>query len=297
MPAPTIGNGRCTPVRPTTCAETSVPIASPPANVSIHEPCGHRAEVEARAGDRSADSPTPPNSAAPSTRPARATRANVRVRNSPTGSRSRARQRRITAPAGRRGSNHQPADQGEPTDRQVDPEGPAPAGSLGQPAAEQRSADGRDPEHRADQAHHRRPVPDREHVGDGRLHQHQHPARAESLDHPSQDQHRHAGRQRADHRADHDQPEGGQDHRASTPPVAERAVERQHPGGRQQVRGVDPHQIADTVQLVDHGRQGRRHHRLVELGEQQTGHQGDQQRGETTIRQQSALVPDPTLTP
>ena len=59
MTAPTTGSGRCTPVRPTTCAETSVPIASPPANVSIQSPevTGLEVEPQLEIGRQIADGP------------------------------------------------------------------------------------------------------------------------------------------------------------------------------------------------------------------------------------------------
>src|SRR5690606_19104439 len=116
------------------------------------------------------------------------------------------------------------AGSGEQSERDVDPERPAPARALGEPAAEQRPGDRGDGEDRAHDAHVLAPLTGGDDVGDGRLGQDDEAATAEALDGTGDDERRHAARERADDGPHHEEPDRREEQRLAPDEVTDLAV-------------------------------------------------------------------------
>jgi hypothetical protein len=110
-------------------------------------------------------------------------------------------------------------------------------------------------------------------VADDRLGQHHQAAAADALHGAEGDEHAHVPRLAAEHGADQEDHDRGEEQHLAAVLVAELPP---HLGGRgagEHVRGDHPGQMAEPAEVVDDGRQRRGHDRLVERGEQQREHQ------------------------
>ena len=161
-------------------------------------------------------------------------------------------------------------------ERHVDPEDHRPVHVLGEHAAEDRPADAADHPYAAEIGLILAALARAHHVGNHGLHDRHDAAAAEPLQAARQNQHRHARRQRAQHRARDEQAEGYDDHGAAAVDVAERAEHRRHRGRCQQIGRDHPGQAGDVVELAADGRQRCRDDGLVECRQkhgQQQAHQ------------------------
>ena len=136
-------------------------------------------------------------------------------------------------------------------------------------AAEQRPGDGRDAEHRAEQALVTAAVARRDEVADdGHRDDHQ-AAAAEPLHGSEGDQLRHALRQPAQRRAGQEEHERDLQDALAPVQVAELAVQRPDHRRGQQVGGHHPGEVLQAAEVADDRRQRRRHDRLVERRDEQ----------------------------
>ncbi|MHC2463792.1 hypothetical protein ACVIHD_002804 [Bradyrhizobium embrapense] len=101
------------------------------------------------------------------------------------------------------------------------------------------------------------------------------PPPAEALQAAGNDQRGHARGDRAQHRADHEQAERGNDHDAAAIDVAQRAEHRRHCGRGEQIGRDHPGQVGDIVKLAPDRRQRGRDDGLVERGQEHRQHQAD----------------------
>ncbi len=138
-------------------------------------------------------------------------------------------------------------DDGEDAERDIHPQTPAPAGSLGEPAAQQRSGDRGQREDTAHDAHVAAALPGRHDIRDDRLRQDHQPATAETLDGAPDDELGHGVGHAAHDRADDEERDRGDEQALTADQVTELAVDRQHDRGRENVGGGDPEHLVDSV--------------------------------------------------
>jgi hypothetical protein len=154
-------------------------------------------------------------------------------------------------------------------EREVDVEDPAPGEVVDEEAAEQRTGDDRDSEHRSEQALVAAAVARCDEVAnDGHRHHDQAPA-AEALHGAEGDQLRHALRHSAESRADEEDHERDLQHAFAPVEIAELAVQRPDYRRGEQVGGHDPGQVLQSSEVADDRRERRRHDRLVERRDEQ----------------------------
>ena len=179
---------------------------------------------------------------------------------------------RVLARAPARAHRAHDDDQRERAQRQVDEEDPAPRRGVGQRAAEQRAGHRGGRPRGADVALVLAALARREEVGDRGLAQRNQAARAHALQRPEGDQLAHRLRRPAERGPE--QEDRDRDDEEPPPPVevAQLAVERDGHRGREQVRGDDPREVLEPVQVGDDVRQRGRDDRLVERGEQRREH-------------------------
>jgi hypothetical protein len=165
-------------------------------------------------------------------------------------------------------------DQGEPADRQVDVEDPAPGQVVHEEAAEQRPQDGRHAEDGAEETLVLAAVARRDDVADHGHRRDDQAAAADALERAEGDQLEHALGEPAERRADEeDHDRRLQDDLASVE-VAELPVDGPDDSRREQVGRDDPGEVLDAAEVADDRRQRGRDDRLVERRQQQHQHQG-----------------------
>ena len=157
----------------------------------------------------------------------------------------------VLAADGRQLQGHRCDDEGGDANRQVDIEDPAPAGSVGEPAAQQWSRHAGDAEHRAEISLVATALARGDDVADDTEREGHQPAAADPLDGSEGDQLRQVLTQAAqDRTGEEDQDCGLKD----VPPAVEirdLAPERRRGGGRQQVGGHHPGELVEPTQLAD----------------------------------------------
>src|SRR6266511_2110149 len=163
---------------------------------------------------------TAPKSAKPTTNPIPETRAKLRLVNSFSDRTGSAARRSTTANAAQ--ASAEPVDavlgavlgqvqlghqdqQGEPAERQVDVEGPAPRQVVGDEATDQRAADHGDGHDAGEHALVLAPLPGRHQVADDGHHAHNQAARTQTLDRPEPDELHHVLRHARQRRPDQEQ--------------------------------------------------------------------------------------------
>ncbi len=187
-------------------------------------------------------------------------------------------------------------EQRQPRQRQIDIEDPPPArdfqtrqmdrGQVGEEAADQRTDDAGETEHRSEQAAHLGALSGRIEVGDHSEGRGDQAGAAQTLDRPEHDQLRHAAAdqrqiaelagQPAQHRADHKQGDADDEDRLAPKDVRQLAVDRHHHRRGQQIGGRHPRIEIQARQLRHDPRHGRGDDGLVERRQQEDDHQGDQ---------------------
>ena len=162
-------------------------------------------------------------------------------------------------------------------DREVDEEDPAPAGLVGEEAADQRPGDEAQAHQAGEHALERGAAATGVEVGDEDEREAFERARAEALQPAPGDQLRHVLRRGRQRRAEQEERHPDQQQRAPPVPVGEPRVHRQRHGRRHEVGGDDPQVGRPPVEVAhDHG-QRRPDDRLVEHREQQAGDDGGEQ--------------------
>ena len=116
----------------------------------------------------------------------------------------------------------------EQAHRYVHPQRPAPAGTVGQPSAQQRSRHRGEGEDSAHDPHVASALAGGDDVGDGRLREDHQTAAAEALKHPGGDQHLHRWGCPADRRADGEGTDREYEERLAAEHIAELAVDGHH---------------------------------------------------------------------
>ena len=166
---------------------------------------------------------------------------------------------------GQRGADHRQRHQ---PDRQVDVEDPSPRHRLHDQPAQQRAADARDAEHRAEQSLVAPPFARRHDVADHRLNQDDEPARAQALHGAEADQlgHRMCLTAQRGPRQEHD--DRALRHALAPVEIAQLAVDRSDDGLGEQERARDPGQAIQATEVRDDRRQRGGHDRLIECGQQ-----------------------------
>lgn len=172
-------------------------------------------------------------------------------------------------------AQREPGDEdGADADRHVDPEGPAPAGALREPAAEERADDGGDPEERTHRTHVLAALTRRHDVRDDRLGQDHESTAAEALHGaPGDELDERAGEPGAG-RAEREQGDRDDERPAASDDVADLAVQRHDDGDGQDVGGDDPALVLHAVELPDDRGHRGADDRLVERGQEHGRHEG-----------------------
>jgi len=161
-------------------------------------------------------------------------------------------------------------------ERQVDPEDHAPVQMLGEHAAEHRACDRGGRKHRAEIALVAAAFARRDGVADDGLRQRDQSAAADALKGARRDQRRHGRRERAGDRAENEDRDAAEQHRAAAVDVRKLAVERRDGGGGEQVGGDDPGEAFDVrIGAADGGKRSR-HDGLVQRREEHRQHQAEQ---------------------
>ena len=159
-------------------------------------------------------------------------------------------------------------DEGEDTQRQVDPEGPAPGDRVGQPPTDDGPQDGGDAEHGSHGGHVGATHARRDEVAGDRLGGDHETAAAQTLDEAVDDELSHGVGGAAQGRADQEQGDGHQEEVLAAHEVAELAVDRHGHGDGQGVGGQDPGHVGGATEVAHDGRQGRADDRLVHGGQE-----------------------------
>ena len=136
---------------------------------------------------------------------------------------------------------------GEPAERDVDEEDPAPAEVLGEHPAEGRADHRGGAPDAGDVALHPGPLLDRVEVADHGDGHRQHRAGADALHGAGDDQRRHAPGHAAQHRAGQEHGDAEEQHRPAADDVGELAVERGGDGLGQQVDGEQPGELREPA--------------------------------------------------
>ncbi len=178
---------------------------------------------------------------------------------------------------------HRQADEGSICDdqrgcsqRQIDQEHPAPGQVFSHQAAEHRPGNAGHGIHAAEVTLIAAAFARWHDVGDDRLADRNHPARANALKNPRQHQLFHALRQATEQRSQGEKPQSEQHQFASPVKIAEFAVDRHGHGQRDHVGGYDPGQQIDVSELGGNGRHRDRDDGLVQRAEQDCHHQRKQ---------------------
>ena len=150
----------------------------------------------------------------------------------------------------------------------VDVEDPAPREVCREEATEQGSGDRGEAEHGAEQARVAPALARRDDVSDRRLRAHHQPAAAEPLHGAEGDQLVEVLADPAERRPDQEDPERRLQHDLAAVHVPELAVQRRHHGLGEEVRRHHPREVIESPEVADDRRQGGRHDRLVERGEE-----------------------------
>ena len=116
-------------------------------------------------------------------------------------------------------------------------------------------------------------LPGRYQIADDRHHADHQAARAQSLDGAEADQLPHVLGHAAQHRADQEDHDGGEEGALAAVHVAELAPDRGGGGGGQGVRGDHPGQMLQAAQLADDGRHRGADDHVVEHGQQHGDHE------------------------
>ncbi len=153
---------------------------------------------------------------------------------------------------------------------QVDPEDHRPVERLGDESAQDGTGQARRHEHAGEIDLVASPLLGRHEIGDDGLGQGDQPAAAESLEAARQDEHQHARRERAGHRAQDEDRDPDQHGDPPAMDVAELAVEGRHGRGGQEIGRHHPGQVLQIAEVPADGRQGRGDDGLVE-GRQEHG--------------------------
>ena len=111
------------------------------------------------------------------------------------------------------------------------------------------------------------------------------PPAPDALHSAERDELEHALRQAGQERAEQEDQDRGEEHRAAPVDVAQLAVERRADGGAQQVGGDHPRVVVEPAELADDRRERRRHDRLVQGGQEQTGHQAAEDDQDLPVRE------------
>ena len=174
----------------------------------------------------------------------------------------------VVDPLARRRQRGREHEEGDRAEREVDVEDPAPRQVCREEATEQRSGDRGEAEHGAEQARVAPALARRDDVSDRRLRAHHQPAAAEPLHGAERDQLVEVLADPAQRRPEQEDPERHLQHDLAAVHVAELAVERCHDGLGEQVRRHHPREVVEPAEVADDRRQGGRHDRLVERGEE-----------------------------
>ena len=147
-------------------------------------------------------------------------------------------------------------------DARENPEEAPPSPRVDEQATEQRPDIGCEPERDAGDAHGRRVLPGRKARHGDRLHDRQHDARADRLQHACREQYGKAGRKGRDQGADQHERQGGEDERAHRVTTCEMGNERNGDADDEHVYGGEP--LADALgraearlDAAEHGVHGR----------------------------------------
>ena len=153
-------------------------------------------------------------------------------------------------------------------ERHVDVEAPAPAGVVGEQAAEQRADHGRDAEDGAERALELAALAQRDDVGDQGGRGDRQAAGAETLERARRDQPGHALGEAAEHRADDEDGDAELEDVLATELVTDLADHHGDRGLGEQVGRHHPRDVVAAAEVADDRRQRRRHDGAVERGQQ-----------------------------
>ena len=163
--------------------------------------------------------------------------------------------------------------QRDKTQRQVDPEDPAPRQVVRQITADHRAGQTGHGPHAAHVALVAATLAQRHHVGNGGLRHRDQPATAQPLQHARHQQHRHAGRQRACHGRQHEQCDRRRQHGAAAIQVTQFSIDGRNHGGGHEVGRHQPRHQRKTVELPGNDGQCHRDNRLLQCAQQDGKHQ------------------------
>lgn len=163
--------------------------------------------------------------------------------------------------------------QGHHAEWRVDGEDPPPTQVIDEGAADDRATDGRDHVHRAEQPEIAAPFARAHDLADDGLRSDHQPAAAGPLDHPVDEELGNRLREPAQHGADHEYADPGDEQRPAAEPVAQLAVQRHDDGCGDEVCGDHRRHLFQTPELPGNGRQRRSHDRLIEGAEEHHQHQ------------------------
>ena len=170
------------------------------------------------------------------------------------------------------------------TERDIDQEHPAPAGAVGDKAAQGWAEDAREAEHGAEDARDTASLFGREQVGDGGEGHRLGAAGAEALDAAKHDQVGHCLRPAAQQAADQKDDDAAQQEQLAAVQVAQLAEDGHAGGAGQQVGGGHPGVAVEALQLGHDARHGRADDGLVERREQHRRHHARQRRDQLRPR-------------
>ncbi len=183
------------------------------------------------------------------------------------------------------GQGHGRHHQGQRPDGDVDVEDPPPAQIVDEHPADQRTDDRGHPEHGHEEAHVTAALPRGDHVAHDGLGPDHQAASAEALHGPEGDQLDHGVAESGERRPDEEQHDGHLKEELPAVHVAQLPPQ----GGRhrrgQEVGGDHPAEVGGAVQVADDGGQCRRHHRLVQGGQEHAEHQRPDDDQDPTVGQ------------
>lgn len=175
-------------------------------------------------------------------------------------------------------------------EREVDGEHEPPRQVLGEDPTEDRSADARHQEDDARVADELREVAGGHEVAQDRERQRHEPTGSHSLDRTEHHELGHGLRGAAEDRAEEERHQRHDEDPLAPVEVAQLPVERGRDHGHQQVRGREPGQIGQPVQVTDDRGQRGRHDRRVERGEGVADHEPDEHDPDAARGLRSALA-------
>ena len=167
-------------------------------------------------------------------------------------------------------------DEGDGADGDVDVEDPAPAGTVGEEAAEERSGHAGDAEDRAEIALVPAALAGRNDVADDAEGDRHQTAAADSLEGAEGDQLEHVLAEAAEGGADQEDDDRELEDQAATVEIGDLAPERGDGGRGQQIGGDDPREVVEAAEVADDAGQGGADDALVERGQEHAGHDADQ---------------------